>query len=314
MIDRNLVKRIAGALATDEGLVEKDWHVVRAIAILASLDQAGGTLVFSGGTSLSKGWGLIKRFSEDIDFMLAMPETGTRSQGRRARKAYREKALVALTGSGFELAGKPLVGNESQFFAADLGYSSDFPARPGIRPYVRIEVSFYSTALKPIERPIQSLIAKAQGEGPEVANFPCVDPIETAADKLSTLAWRVCARQRGSENDDPRIVRHLYDLAALESYVAKDSGFAELVQQTVEEDTGRGGEGVPKNPKERFAVMFEKLQDDKEWASEYETFVLQASFAQHGERISFSKALGATGRLIAVVYRDQKGHPDDRTV
>ena len=112
----------------------------------------------------------------------------------------------------------------------------------------------------------------------------------------------MCARRRDSENDDPRIVRHLYDLAALESYVAKASGFAELVRQTVEEDTGRGGEDVPKNPEERFAVMLGKLRDDKEWASEYETFVLQVSFAQPGERISFAEAFGATRSLVTSVY------------
>ena len=52
MLDEQLVKRVAGALATDEGLVEKDWHVVRALGVLASLDHTGVTPVFSGGTSL----------------------------------------------------------------------------------------------------------------------------------------------------------------------------------------------------------------------------------------------------------------------
>ena len=59
MLDRKLVERVAGALATDEGLVEKDWHVVRALAAIAAVDHAGAALAFSGGTSLSKGWRLI---------------------------------------------------------------------------------------------------------------------------------------------------------------------------------------------------------------------------------------------------------------
>jgi hypothetical protein len=41
------------------------------------------------------------------------------------------------------------------------------------------------------------------------------DPVETAADKLSALAWRVHARDRASPEDDPTIIRHLHDLAAL---------------------------------------------------------------------------------------------------
>ena len=78
-----------------------------------------------------------------------------------------------------------------------------------------------------------------------MASFPCVDPVETAADKLSTLAWRVCARERGSANDDPTIIRHLHDLAALESHIKGESEFPALARRTAENDIGRGGEGVP---------------------------------------------------------------------
>jgi hypothetical protein len=48
-------------------------------------------------------------------------------------------------------------------------------------------------ALPPVARPIRSLLATAQKQAPEVLSFACVDPVETAADKLSGLAWRVCA-------------------------------------------------------------------------------------------------------------------------
>lgn len=46
--------------------VEKDWWVVTTLNIIFSMPVAKH-LVFKGGTSLSKGWNLIKRFSEDID-------------------------------------------------------------------------------------------------------------------------------------------------------------------------------------------------------------------------------------------------------
>ena len=165
-------------------------------------------------------------------------------------------------------------------------------------------MSFHTPALKPINRPLQSLIALAQKLPPEVSSFPCIDPVETAADKLSTLAWRVCSRHRGSKEDDPTIIRHLHDLAALEGAIAGASGFAALAQKTAEDDTGRGGQGVPSNPKERFAAMLEFLHNDELWASEYETFVLQVSFAGPGETISFAEAFAATRRLVASVYKE----------
>jgi len=305
VLDRELIKRIAGALPTNEVLVEKDWYIVRAIGIIASLDHAGALPVFSGGTSLSKGWGLIKRFSEDIDFKVMMPEAASGTAGRNKRRAFRERILSALTAEEFELLGKPLIGNQSQFFAADLAYQSHFGTGEGLRPHLRVEMSFHTPSLKPINRPLQSLIAQAQKQPPEVSGFPCIDPMETAADKLNALAWRVCARKRGGADDDPTIIRHLHDLAALESTVAKASGFAALAQKTAIDDTGRGGEGVPSNPKERFGVMLELLHNDKLWASEYETFVLQVSFEKEDERITFAEAFAATRRLAYKVYRER---------
>ena len=306
VLARHLVEQLATVLGTNPGLVEKDWHVVRALGVLALRDHVDATPVFSGGTSLSKGWGLIKRFSEDIDFKVAMPAAASGAASRNKRRAFRERILSALTANEFELLGKPLIGNESQFFAADLAYQSHFATGEGLRPHLRIEMSFHTPALKPINRPLQSLIAQARKLPPEVSGFPCIDPIETAADKLSTLAWRVCTRRRRGkdQDDDPTIIRHLHDMAALESAVAGASGFPALARKTAEDDTGRGGEGVPSNPKERFAAMLDLLHNDKLWASEYETFVLQVSFAGPGETVSFAEAFAATRRMVDKVYRE----------
>lgn len=305
MLDKHLVEQLASTLGTNPGLVEKDWHVVRALGVLASLDHEDATPVFSGGTSLSKGWGLIKRFSEDIDFKVAMAPAASASASRKSRSAFREQILSALAANDFELAGEPLVGNQSQFFSADLAYQSLFATGRGLRPHLRVEMSFHAPALKPINRPIQSLLAEAQKQPPEVPSFPCIDPIETAADKLSALAWRVCTRHRGAQGDDPAIIRHLYDLAALESHVAEAPQFKALVQQTVVADAGRGGGAAPLDPYARFSLMLDLLHNDKLWASEYEGFVLQVSFARTDSTISFAEAFAATRRLVVTVSRDQ---------
>lgn len=302
MSKRNLIEQVASALGTNPGLVEKDWHVVRALGVLASLGETPATAVFSGGTSLLKGWGLIKRFSEDIDFKVVMPAAKSGVQERKQRRSYRERVLAALTAGEFELVGAPLVGNESRYFSADVAYETLFPMVQGLRPHIRIEMSFRAPALKAIERPIRSLIGEAQKHAPEVEGFPCVDPIETAADKLSALAWRVCTRKRGSEDDDPAMIRHLYDLAALEGHLTKAKEFAVLVRQIAAEDTGRGGEGAPSDPAARFAAMLKLLERDKLWASEYEAFVWQVSFAKPAERITFTEALAAASKLVKSVY------------
>jgi predicted nucleotidyltransferase component of viral defense system len=49
--------------------VEEDWWVTAILKALFSLSPAK-YMFFKGGTSLSKGWNLIDRFSEDIDIAL----------------------------------------------------------------------------------------------------------------------------------------------------------------------------------------------------------------------------------------------------
>lgn len=122
MPDRRLVEKLAEDLGTSPRLIEKDWHVVRAIGVIADVDTAGMMPAFSGGTSLSKGWELIKRFSEDIDFKVGEPAGMSASRARRERTAYRERVLEALNRAGFDPVEEPLVRDVSRVFSADLAY------------------------------------------------------------------------------------------------------------------------------------------------------------------------------------------------
>ena len=79
--------------------VEKDWWVT---AILKALFQTSCSeyLIFKGGTSLSKGWTLIERFSEDIDLAIDHQffgiEKTTKSQREKLRKKSREYIMDTL--------------------------------------------------------------------------------------------------------------------------------------------------------------------------------------------------------------------------
>jgi hypothetical protein len=154
--DPRLVEEVAAALGTRPGLVEKDWHVVRAIGVIAGVETAEMMPAFSGGTSLAKGWDLIKRFSEDIEFKVGEPAASSASRARRERSAYRERILAVLSGAGFELVEEPRVGDVSRFFSADLAYDAAFGAGQGLRPYIRVEMSFGAPSLAPAARPIRA--------------------------------------------------------------------------------------------------------------------------------------------------------------
>src|SRR5258708_9395778 len=69
-------------------IIEKDYYVTEALRIIASTYE--NQVIFKGGTSLSKGWNLIQRFSEDIDIFLDptafSPPLGKKAIDRELKK------------------------------------------------------------------------------------------------------------------------------------------------------------------------------------------------------------------------------------
>jgi hypothetical protein len=61
-------------------IIEKNYYVTEALRLIAA---TGDGVIFKGGTSLSKGWNLIARFSEDIDIFLD-PRAFEPALGKRA--------------------------------------------------------------------------------------------------------------------------------------------------------------------------------------------------------------------------------------
>ena len=67
---RALCEEAGRVLGLSAGSVEKDFWVCWTLRTLFELPVSGPHLTFKGGTSLSKGWKLIQRFSEDIDIVI----------------------------------------------------------------------------------------------------------------------------------------------------------------------------------------------------------------------------------------------------
>lgn len=67
---QTLFRNTAGKMKLNEAVVEKDFWVCILLDYLFHHYSYKDTFTFKGGTSLSKGYGLIKRFSEDIDLIL----------------------------------------------------------------------------------------------------------------------------------------------------------------------------------------------------------------------------------------------------
>ena len=74
-------------------LVEKDWHVVKAIGAISAADTAPARLVFGGGTTLSRAHRPIRRMSEDIDLRIISDSPLTRPALRHLRDTITDALL-----------------------------------------------------------------------------------------------------------------------------------------------------------------------------------------------------------------------------
>ena len=92
--DRALViSQVAQRMGLPPNVVEKDWWVTAVLRAVIGT-SCSEYISFKGGTSLSKAWGLIERFSEDVDLAISPVffgiEPSTRSQRLKLKKQSRD--------------------------------------------------------------------------------------------------------------------------------------------------------------------------------------------------------------------------------
>ncbi len=215
--------------------VEKDWWVTMVLKAL-STTRHFNLMSFKGGTSLSKGWNLINRFSEDID--IAMRREGkfsiTSTSGnqlakvRRAARHYIVRELPdeiteALNEMGIvdfsiepELTKTGYDGNTTELRATThpstifVHYKSILPEESEyIEPKVKIEISCLSMDEPVEDKTLRSFMADVLKEEEDIeVRFPTVVPSRTFLEKLFLLHEEFQKEKPRSK----RMSRHLYDI------------------------------------------------------------------------------------------------------
>jgi predicted nucleotidyltransferase component of viral defense system len=89
----DLIRIVAQEKGIDPALVEKDYWIMHC---LYGLQQLGLKFELKGGTSLSKGYGAIDRFSEDIDIRIEPPASWNVRTGRNQTKPRQVKSRKRL--------------------------------------------------------------------------------------------------------------------------------------------------------------------------------------------------------------------------
>ncbi len=299
-LDAAVIEDIAAELGIDAAFVEKDWYSVQVLKKISEYQSESITTIFSGGTSLSKGHGLIQRFSEDLDFRCRYINENSGSQNKKIRSSYRKEIVAEISSLDSITLVEVNIQKASNYIKFPLSYPQHYKGHSALRPHLEIEFSFTQPRLDPQPQPIQSLIAQFTGADPE-ASILCLAPIETAADKLSALTWRILKRDRGDEKDDPAMIRHLHDLSALAATVNSDQKlFIETARLSFEEDQKTGRRATDKGFHESMLLALHTLTSDSEYRNEYSQFVDAMSYADDEDTITFSEAIKSFESLIAL--------------
>lgn len=299
-LDQELLLEVASELGVSEAFIEKDWYAVQALKAIseAELTIHGVTTIFSGGTSLSKGYGLIKRFSEDLDFRCQYTESNlTGSSIKRLHSAYR-KNIIERIGTIAELGyDESRLKRGGNFFKFPLSYPASTAQHTSLRPNLEIEFSFTQPRLSPICKPVSSFISDYLGQEPET-DILCLSPIETGADKLSALTWRILKRDRAQKDDDPTIIRHLHDLCALSKLLLNNvECFMETAHQSFSVDQNTHHRKTDTSFYQSVSEALEQLNSDPLYREEYNQFAYAMSYAKDDQQILFDQALNSLERV-----------------
>lgn len=197
------------------GIVEKDYFVTEALRLIAR--HFGDVVIFKGGTSLSKGWKLINRFSEDIDLYVEPAESDEATLAR-----FEQVAAMVASFPGFvgRFGRKETKGTSS--WTEEFVYESKVDSLGGIRPVVLLEAGIQSADQPTESRQLSSLVGEMLDARNVESGTDDRLPFEmrllhfrrTFVEKLFTLHSRV-ERVMAQGKELGRDARHYYDLAML---------------------------------------------------------------------------------------------------
>ena len=226
--------------------IEKDFWVCWTLdALFHGLPSGGPRLLFKGGTSLSKGYNLISRFSEDIDITVFRDDLGARASVHeltQLTKTARSKRLDgirgvcqayindSLLGILSDLAAQTMVAigrdrarlldrsrsrRSGQTEPSNCRYPSVADGSGYVRPFVKIE-SGAKSALDPNESRIITPYLSADltdGDALAVVGVTTIDPERTFLDKVLILHGLPIFFEKNKKlYGAGQVSRHYYDI------------------------------------------------------------------------------------------------------
>lgn len=226
-----IILRTSESLGIKAEIIEKDYYVT---LFLKELVPVSPDIIFKGGTSLSKCYHLIDRFSEDIDLNI---ETETKPSESR-RKHLKSNIVSVIDKLGFTLTNPENVRSRRDYNR----YIIDYPSVLGasyLKEMLIVETAVYQRAYPTVRKTAGSLIydyLSANGFDDFIKQYS-LEPFElnvqsaerTMIDKLYALADYYLAGTTAEHS------RHIYDIYKLLSVIEINDELKNLAASVADE-------------------------------------------------------------------------------
>lgn len=208
-------------------LIEKDYWIMQA---LHGLQANGFSFELKGGTSLSKGFGVIQRFSEDIDIHINPPKemevnenpNNTKKRTIERRKAFYDWVAAEISIDGMESVERDTAFDDKEYYRSGgirLHYNSFTSPVSGLKEGILLEAGFDDIAPNhqitisswAYDRAISSGIDLIDNRAIDVV---CYDPGYTLVEKLQTIATKF-RRELANGESNVNFMRQYYDVYCL---------------------------------------------------------------------------------------------------
>lgn len=305
--ERRDFDQLLAVVANDRGLdpmlVEKDYWIMHG---LWGLHAQGFVFELKGGTSLSKGFGVIHRFSEDIDIRIQPPadmdvKTG-RNQDKPAhiasRRAYYDDLAKRISIPGIASVERDTFFDDEKMRSAGirLSYTSRAVALTGVKDGILLELGFDDTAPN---RPVTisswaldfALDRGVQVFDNRAVDVPCYAPTHTFVEKLQTISTKY--RRLAEAKEFPaNFLRHYYDVYCLLDLQEVQDFMKTPAYQTRKQQRFRTGDElmISKNP----AFTFSDPEQRELFAREYR----KSSALYYRGQPDFDQVLARIGKYL----------------
>ena len=273
----------------EAGIVEKDYYVT---LLLREIVKRQPNIIFKGGTSLSKCYKIIKRFSEDID--LNVDSVTHPTQGER--RQLKENILDAINTLGFKIANPDSIRSRRDFNR----YLIDYPISFGVgylKPNLIAETAVYIRAFPNEKMKVSSIVADYLSEAGfdslieenEILPFEVNVQLATRTfiDKIFAIA-DYCLEGKVDEHS-----RHLYDIYKLLDIISIDEDLINLLKEVREERKPHQKCYSAKDGVDLKATLIEIIEKDV-YKKDYEEITVSLLF----EKVDYDTVKSALKAIV----------------